>query len=1212
MPELVANGPTIPVRLMNDLDDERAVFFCGAGISRGRESRLPGFLGLVKHIYKTNHLSPDAVERDALDCDEENPERRKPKLDKVLDLLERPERLGPSDLRRCVMDRLSKPQRGPLVTHRALIDLSRTQKGLRIVTTNFDNRFAEAGADEKMVDTAPKLPWPKRHNWSSIVHLHGRILAGSDGADLVLTAADFGRAYLTEQWAARFVTELFREFTIVFIGYSLDDPVMGYMVDALAAERSKGARFGAAYAFAAHDGAAASKERARNAWRAKNVEPILYDEQDDHRLLRDTLTEWARIRNHPFRARTQIALNEMSKLPGGPNDPVVERVTWAVRVPDAARALAEAPPVVDEGDFPKVEQWLDRFEEAGLLSRPAAGENGTDGPPVRLGDGDRHEGNPPDTDAVSSYLAQWMTRHLHVPQVLAWVLRKGGYMHPVLRNMGQKALANPAAEIPPRLRHLWTVLATHDLADYDRFLWLPEHLEQSASTEEARRIEEQVIRSIAPRLVVLAGPSLRRKFEQALDEEPRAIPGVEDCGHLELSIGDKDHFHEIQQVLEDPSFLSQNAMTLTSYLEDAFTLLKDSETAYEDSLSYRPSIAPHSQNHDRDDWTHLIDLVRDSYFALFENDRARAGNLLDRWVLSKQPLFKRLALHALTDNTKSDIRIARQLLVTGRKPGLWKCEIRREVLRFLRLAGGRLPRDLRVDVVRAIHAGSKSKPANPSEGYDKMIWEEKVLRLHKLAVSGAKLDKRSRALANEREAGGIDEDRDEFPSWHEFRWTDSAEDAPYKLVEGTIDDVAHALSGGEIDEWRFRGLVKLQPTKVTAALHQLAERGVWPERYWKQFLWLVPGQSEEEVARLLGRAPDDLFSGVDSAAASFVNGLAEKYGIDQEAELRTLWEKAWEGAPEAVVRSDDPFDRALSSAAGRLAEAALARLWKYEPTVCGALPLPVRPYFDKIATDPKGHWGRIRLARRLYDLFGIDPGWTREHLIPRLDPAHPAEEAHVLWAAYAQSRKVGPDLLAAFRDSFLRILKSVERVSHHRDGLVGLFVVVCLEAPNELAEKETRDVVDSFSDEALQTVLDSLKQHLNGNAEDRARIWQCVIDPWLEHYWPKEGARNTTETSEAMLRLLLECGDAFPMAVERFSDRVKPVAGRRLYALKNSQHVSRHPDSVFRLLKHVVGPASFQHGHKHFVRKLLEDLEQASPVLGEDREFQKMYRQATS
>ena len=232
---------------------------------------------------------------------------------------------------------------------------------------------------------------------------------------------------------------------------------------------------------------------------------------------------------------------------------------------------------------------------------------------------------------------------------------------------------------------------------------------------------------------------------------------------------------------------------------------------------------------------------------------------------------------------------------------------------------------------------------------------------------------------------------------------------------------------------------------------------MWPKRYWKHFLWLVPAQSEEDVARLLVRAPDNLFSGVDSAAASFVNGLAEKYGIDQEAELKTLWDKVWEGAPEAGASSNDPFDRALSSATGRLAEAALARLWKYEPIVGGALPAPVRPYFDKIATDPKGHRGRIRLARRLYDLFGIDPGWTRVHLLPRLHPEHPSEESHGLWAAYVQSLKVGPDLLAAFRDSFLKILKSTERVQHHRDRLVDLFIVVCLETPNELTDEEMRD-----------------------------------------------------------------------------------------------------------------------------------------------------------
>ena len=98
--------------------------------------------------------------------------------------------------------------------------------------------------------------------------LHGRIHPNEDGSNLVLTAADFGRAYLTEQWAARFVTELFREFTVVFVGYSVGDPVMSYMVDALAAERAMGARFATAYAFADEDGTA-GRQAEGTGWMAR-------------------------------------------------------------------------------------------------------------------------------------------------------------------------------------------------------------------------------------------------------------------------------------------------------------------------------------------------------------------------------------------------------------------------------------------------------------------------------------------------------------------------------------------------------------------------------------------------------------------------------------------------------------------------------------------------------------------------------------------------------------------------------------------------------------------------------------------------------------------------------------------------------------------------------------------------------------------------------
>jgi hypothetical protein len=51
--------------------------------------------------------------------------------------------------------------------------------------------------------------------------------------NLVLSSGDFGLAYLTERWASRFVAELFRTYITCFVGYSIDDPVLRYMVDAL-------------------------------------------------------------------------------------------------------------------------------------------------------------------------------------------------------------------------------------------------------------------------------------------------------------------------------------------------------------------------------------------------------------------------------------------------------------------------------------------------------------------------------------------------------------------------------------------------------------------------------------------------------------------------------------------------------------------------------------------------------------------------------------------------------------------------------------------------------------------------------------------------------------------------------------------------------------------------------------------------------------------
>jgi hypothetical protein len=108
---------------------------------------------------------------------------------------------------------------------------------------------------------------------------------------LVVSSGDFGLAYLTERWAARFVTDLFRNYVVCFVGYSINDPVLRYMMDALAADRLLGESPSEMFAFGSYS--KGEKDQSENEWKAKNVTPILYREHNAHAHLHKTLRAWA-------------------------------------------------------------------------------------------------------------------------------------------------------------------------------------------------------------------------------------------------------------------------------------------------------------------------------------------------------------------------------------------------------------------------------------------------------------------------------------------------------------------------------------------------------------------------------------------------------------------------------------------------------------------------------------------------------------------------------------------------------------------------------------------------------------------------------------------------------------------------------------------------------------------------------------------------------
>ncbi len=118
--------------------------------------------------------------------------------------------------------------------HNVIAALAALSPNPKIVTTNFDLHLESAfkyhfPSIPFDIYSGPALPVGSR--FQGLVHLHGSI--EQDPKELILTDSDFGRAYLTEGWARRFLRELFGRFTVLFIGYSHEDTVLTYLARGL-------------------------------------------------------------------------------------------------------------------------------------------------------------------------------------------------------------------------------------------------------------------------------------------------------------------------------------------------------------------------------------------------------------------------------------------------------------------------------------------------------------------------------------------------------------------------------------------------------------------------------------------------------------------------------------------------------------------------------------------------------------------------------------------------------------------------------------------------------------------------------------------------------------------------------------------------------------------------------------------------------------------
>ena len=207
----LAGGVDIPPELNRALEEGELVLFIGAGASFDAPSSLPDFGGLTAELLKLAGSNAQLVDDGRYDI-------------QLGDLSD-----SDFDVAAGVRQVIGRPDSVPNRWHQAIANLFKDPQATRIVTTNYDLHLESALGEGIDVWQSPALPLG--HSFTGVVHLHGSLAGANDG--FVVTDRQFGRAYMTEGWAGRFVVSVFQRFHVLFAGYSYNDLVMQYLARGL-------------------------------------------------------------------------------------------------------------------------------------------------------------------------------------------------------------------------------------------------------------------------------------------------------------------------------------------------------------------------------------------------------------------------------------------------------------------------------------------------------------------------------------------------------------------------------------------------------------------------------------------------------------------------------------------------------------------------------------------------------------------------------------------------------------------------------------------------------------------------------------------------------------------------------------------------------------------------------------------------------------------
>ncbi|WP_447773001.1 anti-phage defense-associated sirtuin Dsr1 [Aeromonas veronii] len=1228
--QFIPNGPDIPNELLHAHEEGRVLFFCGAGISY--PAGLPGFSELVIRMSKHAGEPLDRSEQDMV---------TQGGLDRAIGHYEKRIQGGRAAVRRglpsCLTADLSKPR--ALTTHLALLTLGKDKKdNLKLVTTNFDTLFEKAGKSPITIHQAP----PSRSRWNGVVHLHGRMPDSASEEDLdqlILSDGDFGQAYLTEGWAARFVAGLFRDYTLCFVGYSIDDPVLRYMT---AAHSLDGSRKIFAFASYKRDELNITKQK----WQDKHVIPIMYDDANYHRKLHQTLHVWASIYRDGVRGKERLVARYAYKQPNqssSQND-FVSRMLWALADPSGlpAKCFAQLNPT------PSLD-WLDVFTSKcfghndltcfgvqpqgkineslsfSLLQRPASYMSVPAMSVVTNGlSGYWDEVMPP--------LAYWLTRHLGNPKLLLWVVSNGGQLHRRWRRLVENVLsrfdsmmcdgqfieidevkAQSQYAIPdPMMRTLWRLLLLGRIkcsdCDGNIFQWMsrlgreplnvmlrlelrelltpkialrkPYNLSSNKTNQEPIKVRERVDWEI-----VLAADNVRYAISHDVNNQQwkTALPYLLD---------------DLQQLLRDALDLQRELNDASGHRDFSYLAL--------------PSVALYDSHSGHYDWLVLVELLREAWLMVLISDRVQAINIAQSWFSLPYPLFKRLALFAASQGDCISSELWSEWLRSDNGRWLWARDTEPEIFSLFEAQGKLLAGNAQAQLEAAILAGPPSELDSKQSYIDHSIW----MLLAKLNDSGLLLGKDATGhfatLSNMYPEWGAEES-DGFAS-------DYRDDDIVPRKRKLMVDWLKQQSSGRIDSYRdgWRDVCRTRFFHSLLALHDLAQEGEWPVDRWRVALQSWSDENMELsswrfVAPLVVIMPEHVLLQIIHAVTWWIERASTQEHNDKSiiAICRRILVLPMEvDAGNRTFRNgaevDDPLGSAINHPVGHITQALLNQWLKQQPNDNDKLPADLAPIFTELCdtTVAAFRHGRIVLCARLITFFRVDQDWSTQFLLPLLDWDNQVD-ANAYWQGFLWSPRLYLPLLMAFKPHFLTSASHYNQLGEYSQQFATFITYVALAQADGYEPEEFRAAIEVMPPEGFQSVLHALVQALDDAGELREEYWLNRAKPFWQNIWPKSSAFFTSKVAETLARLVIAARGEFPDAFGTVKVGLQPIEDTYyvIHLLHQSGLCKQFPTHALSLLNAVIAEPQWVSDE---LGLCLAAIVQSDPLLEENRDYQRL------